>query len=37
MSPPIIENGEARRQTALIVEGGAMRGAWAAGVLAYLH
>jgi len=27
----------ARRKTALIVEGGAMRGAWAAGVLAYLH
>jgi predicted patatin/cPLA2 family phospholipase len=27
----------ARRTTALIVEGGAMRGAWAAGVLAYLH
>ncbi|MEO8426040.1 MAG: patatin family protein [Verrucomicrobiota bacterium] len=26
-----------RRQTALIVEGGAMRGAWAAGVLAFLH
>ena len=26
-----------RRKTALIVEGGAMRGAWAAGVLAYLH
>src|SRR4029077_8638252 len=28
---------ESRRQTALIVEGGAMRGAWAAGVLAFLH
>jgi predicted patatin/cPLA2 family phospholipase len=27
----------ARRKTALIVEGGAMRGAWAAGVLGYLH
>jgi len=27
---------EAGRKTALIVEGGAMRGAWAAGVLAYL-
>jgi len=27
----------ARRKTALIVEGGAMRGAWAAGVLAYLE
>jgi predicted patatin/cPLA2 family phospholipase len=27
----------ARRKTALIVEGGAMRGAWAAGVLAYLQ
>jgi predicted patatin/cPLA2 family phospholipase len=26
-----------RRNTALIVEGGAMRGAWAAGVLAYLQ
>lgn len=26
-----------QRKTALIVEGGAMRGAWAAGVLAYLH
>ena len=26
-----------RRRTALIVEGGAMRGAWAAGVLAFLH
>src|SRR5438046_3728748 len=25
------------RTTALIVEGGAMRGAWAAGVLAFLH
>ena len=39
MSPPIIGNAEsgARRQTALIVEGGAMRGAWAAGVLAYLQ
>jgi len=28
---------EARPTTALIVEGGAMRGAWAAGVLALLH
>lgn len=37
MSPPIFENGETRRQTALIVEGGAMRGAWAAGVLAFLQ
>jgi predicted patatin/cPLA2 family phospholipase len=27
----------ARRKSALIVEGGAMRGAWAAGVLAYLQ
>jgi hypothetical protein len=26
---------EGQRQTALIVEGGAMRGAWAAGVLAF--
>ena len=36
---PIVENAEssARRKTALIVEGGAMRGAWAAGVLAYLQ
>src|SRR5882757_2167651 len=31
------EASESRRQTALIVEGGAMRGAWAAGVLAFLH
>jgi predicted patatin/cPLA2 family phospholipase len=39
MSPPMVENAEsgARRKTALIVEGGAMRGAWAAGVLAYLQ
>jgi len=28
---------EGQRRTALIVEGGAMRGAWAAGVLAFLH
>jgi predicted patatin/cPLA2 family phospholipase len=39
MTPPMV--GDAgfvdRRKTALIVEGGAMRGAWAAGVLAYLH
>jgi predicted patatin/cPLA2 family phospholipase len=28
---------ETRPTTALIVEGGAMRGAWAAGVLAFLH
>jgi predicted patatin/cPLA2 family phospholipase len=28
---------ESRRTTALIVEGGAMRGAWAAGVLAFLY
>jgi predicted patatin/cPLA2 family phospholipase len=28
---------ETHRTTALIVEGGAMRGAWAAGVLAFLH
>jgi predicted patatin/cPLA2 family phospholipase len=27
----------ARKKSALIVEGGAMRGAWAAGVLAWLH
>src|SRR5580693_8706878 len=39
MSPLNPGNAEpdARRKTALIVEGGAMRGAWAAGVLAYLH
>ena len=39
MSPPMIGNAESdiRRKTALIVEGGAMRGAWAAGVLAYLQ
>ena len=39
MSPPMMENAGSAdpRQTALIVEGGAMRGAWAAGVLAYLH
>jgi predicted patatin/cPLA2 family phospholipase len=36
---PMIGNAETevRRKTALIVEGGAMRGAWAAGVLAYLQ
>ena len=28
---------DAPRKTALIIEGGAMRGAWAAGVLAFLH
>ena len=28
---------KSQRKTALIVEGGAMRGAWAAGVLAFLH
>jgi predicted patatin/cPLA2 family phospholipase len=39
MSPPILEYAAsgARQKTALIVEGGAMRGAWAAGVLAYLQ
>jgi len=39
MSSPGTSNGgaESRRMTALIVEGGAMRGAWAAGVLALLH
>ena len=39
MLPPMVGNAEsgARRKTALIVEGGAMRGAWAAGVLAFLH
>ena len=35
----VVENAgrSAARKTALIVEGGALRGAWAAGVLAYLH
>ncbi|HSY19255.1 MAG TPA: patatin family protein [Candidatus Acidoferrales bacterium] len=35
----MVENAgsEASRKTALIVEGGAMRGAWAAGVLAFLQ
>ena len=39
MSPPVVGNAgpDDRRKTALIVEGGAMRGAWAAGVLVYLH
>ena len=39
MSPPMVGNAGAveNRKTALIVEGGAMRGAWAAGVLAYLQ
>jgi predicted patatin/cPLA2 family phospholipase len=37
MSPPMDGNVGVRCQTALIVEGGAMRGAWAAGVLAYLQ
>jgi len=31
------ETEEIPRKTALIIEGGAMRGAWAAGVLAFLH
>jgi len=31
------EETHSRRKSALIVEGGAMRGAWAAGVLAFLH
>ncbi len=31
------EDSHSRRMSALIVEGGAMRGAWAAGVLAFLH
>src|SRR6266496_253827 len=31
------DSGETRAKTALIVEGGAMRGAWAAGVLAFLY
>src|SRR5215831_18394416 len=37
---PSTANGAAGKNahtTALIVEGGAMRGAWAAGVLAFLH
>jgi predicted patatin/cPLA2 family phospholipase len=39
MLTPVVGNveTEAVRKTALIVEGGAMRGAWAAGVLAYLQ
>ena len=39
MSQPMDDNAGSvdRRKTALIVEGGAMRGAWAAGVLAYLQ
>ena len=39
MSPPLVGNAGlvAGCKTALIVEGGAMRGAWAAGVLGYLH
>jgi len=39
MSPPApgTTEPEPRRTTALIVEGGAMRGAWAAGVLAFLY
>src|SRR5271154_754121 len=39
MSSPMVGNSEpvARRKTALIVEGGAMRGAWAAGGLGFLQ
>jgi predicted patatin/cPLA2 family phospholipase len=39
MSTTMVEHAGSveRRKTALIVEGGAMRGAWAAGVLAFLH
>jgi predicted patatin/cPLA2 family phospholipase len=39
MSPPATGalEPDIRRKTALIVEGGAMRGAWAAGVLAFLY
>ena len=39
MPPQIVTPAQTanRRISALIVEGGAMRGAWAAGVLAYLH
>jgi predicted patatin/cPLA2 family phospholipase len=39
MSSPGTRNeaSECRPKSALIVEGGAMRGAWAAGVLAFLH
>jgi predicted patatin/cPLA2 family phospholipase len=38
MTPPNIDAGPGvPHKTALIVEGGAMRGAWAAGVLGFLH
>jgi predicted patatin/cPLA2 family phospholipase len=37
MSSSIVGSAGDCRKTALIVEGGAMRGAWAAGVLAYLQ
>jgi predicted patatin/cPLA2 family phospholipase len=38
MTPPTPDaDSGPRHKTALIVEGGAMRGAWAAGVLAFLH
>src|SRR5437899_10984555 len=39
MAPQATRNDESNtgRKTALIVEGGAMRGAWAAGALAFLH
>ena len=39
MLSPIVDDAGPilRRKTALIVEGGAMRGAWAAGVLAFLQ
>ncbi len=38
MSSLLVKNEKhTRTKTALIVEGGAMRGAWAAGVLAFLH
>lgn len=39
MTQPLTTDGEPNppARTALIVEGGAMRGAWAAGVLAFLH
>ena len=37
MAPENKDGSTGSRKTALIVEGGAMRGAWAAGVLSFLH
>jgi predicted patatin/cPLA2 family phospholipase len=37
LSATISKDLDTPRKTALIIEGGAMRGAWAAGVLAFLH